>query len=159
MEKKRRARINRSLESLLHLLVASDVCHPPTRVHKYDKADILEMTLKHLKKLHQNSDSPGRINSYKFGFNQCLRETVSIIQSLQIRGCCDVAATLQNKMNEYYSENRENMEHFYCNFKEMWRDDLRWEQDQSNFEGRKNLNQGERIKKPSLDQNNMWRPW
>ncbi|MBN3323316.1 HES3 factor, partial [Atractosteus spatula] len=51
MEKKRRARINSCLEQLKTLL---ETQYPKISKHKLEKADILEMTVTHLKKMQES---------------------------------------------------------------------------------------------------------
>lgn len=54
MEKKRRARINDSLETLKQLILQNTIALPKgTRPAKLEKADILEMTVRHLQMLHK----------------------------------------------------------------------------------------------------------
>lgn len=79
MEKKRRARINASLAELKSLLL--DVMKAEgTRQNKMEKADILEMTVRHLRQLQRqqfsalNATDPAVINKYRLGFNECASE-------------------------------------------------------------------------------------
>lgn len=79
MEKKRRARINASLAELKSLLL--DVMKSEgTRQNKMEKADILEMTVRHLRQLQRqqfsalNATDPVVINKYRLGFNECASE-------------------------------------------------------------------------------------
>ncbi|KAG8568667.1 hypothetical protein GDO81_014099 [Engystomops pustulosus] len=73
MEKKRRARINVSLEQLKTLLEKN--YSQNIRKRKLEKADILELTVKYLKTL-QNSVQAGapvfRSSEYQAGFRNCL---------------------------------------------------------------------------------------
>ncbi|KAB5567693.1 hypothetical protein PHYPO_G00235810 [Pangasianodon hypophthalmus] len=73
MEKKRRARINTCLDQLKTLLegfYSSNI-----RKRKFEKADILELTVKHLKHL-QNTEKVFAVNAaiteYQAGFRTCL---------------------------------------------------------------------------------------
>ncbi|TSL97293.1 Transcription factor HES-3 [Bagarius yarrelli] len=73
MEKKRRARINTCLDQLKILL---EGCYSNNiRKRKFEKADILELTVKHLKHL-QNTEKVFAVNSaiseYQAGFRTCI---------------------------------------------------------------------------------------
>ncbi|XP_078617043.1 transcription factor HES-4-like [Branchiostoma floridae x Branchiostoma japonicum] len=78
MEKRRRARINDSLNQLKALILADlkkDSSHS-----KLEKADILEMTVKHLRSLQRQQltaaarTNPSLPGQYRAGFNECLME-------------------------------------------------------------------------------------
>ncbi|RXM92927.1 Transcription factor HES-1-A [Acipenser ruthenus] len=74
MEKKRRDRINECLQQLKHLLESSYTNN--IRKRKLEKADILELTVKHLRDL-QNSQqgstgNNGKCTEYQAGFRNCL---------------------------------------------------------------------------------------
>ncbi|XP_046390548.1 transcription factor HES-4-like [Ischnura elegans] len=63
MEKKRRARINSSLEKLKKMILSySGTVKEEPQPAKLEKADILEMTVRHLQRLHQllQADSGGK---------------------------------------------------------------------------------------------------
>lgn len=74
VEKRRRDRINSSIEQM-RVLLSSEIKTHHIR-SKLEKADILEMTVHYLKKrTHQTAlESPGP--SYAEGFNRCLQETL-----------------------------------------------------------------------------------
>ncbi|XP_028849234.1 hairy-related 3 [Denticeps clupeoides] len=73
MEKKRRARINKCLDQLKSLL---ESCYSnQIRKRKLEKADILELTVKHLLHLHRNQNGPSvtsDLADYQAGFRSCL---------------------------------------------------------------------------------------
>nr|XP_015192391.1 PREDICTED: transcription factor HES-3-like [Lepisosteus oculatus] len=73
MEKKRRARINSCLEQLKTLL---ETQYPKISKHKLEKADILEMTVTHLKKMQEsNQDFSGNEMTAQLhlsGFKGCV---------------------------------------------------------------------------------------
>ncbi|KAK2840832.1 hypothetical protein Q7C36_012411 [Tachysurus vachellii] len=73
MEKKRRARINTCLDQLKTLL--EGFYSNNIRKRKFEKADILELTVKHLKHL-QNTEKVSAVNSaiteYQAGFRTCI---------------------------------------------------------------------------------------
>ncbi|XP_026761741.1 uncharacterized protein LOC113520570 [Galleria mellonella] len=79
MEKKRRARINHCLNELKDLLLdGSD--KDPTRHSKLEKADILELTVKHLQTLQRQqlaaaiAADPAVLHRFKAGFGDCAVE-------------------------------------------------------------------------------------
>ncbi|XP_061197031.1 transcription factor HES-4-A-like [Saccostrea echinata] len=87
MEKKRRARINASLAELKSLLL--DVMKAEgTRQNKMEKADILEMTVRHLRQLQRQQFSalsatdPAVINKYRLGFNECASEVSKYLANM-----------------------------------------------------------------------------
>ncbi|CAH0715672.1 unnamed protein product, partial [Brenthis ino] len=70
MEKRRRARINNCLNELKALILDA-MKKDPARHSKLEKADILEMTVKHLEGLRSEGTSPDR---FKAGYRHCLSE-------------------------------------------------------------------------------------
>ncbi|CAG2115998.1 unnamed protein product [Medioppia subpectinata] len=79
MEKKRRARINNSLNEL-KVLILDALNKDPSRHSKLEKADILEMTVRHLQSVQRQqmasaiSTDPSVLNKYRAGFNECATE-------------------------------------------------------------------------------------
>ncbi|CAM6032146.1 unnamed protein product [Sphagnum compactum] len=79
MEKKRRARINNSLNEL-KVLILDALNKDPSRHSKLEKADILEMTVRHLQSVQRQqmasaiSTDPTVLNKYRAGFNECATE-------------------------------------------------------------------------------------
>ncbi|XP_076318572.1 protein hairy-like [Tachypleus tridentatus] len=79
MEKRRRARINQSLSDLKSLLLEAIKSENP-RHSKLEKADILEMTVRHLEDLHRQQrtatlvNDPQQKNKFLVGFEECVRE-------------------------------------------------------------------------------------
>ncbi|XP_055635749.1 uncharacterized protein LOC129775262 [Toxorhynchites rutilus septentrionalis] len=76
MEKRRRARINQSLAILKALILESTVKTKSgdgqTKHSKLEKADILELTVRHFQR-HRNLDNPV-IDKYRAGYTDCARE-------------------------------------------------------------------------------------
>nr|XP_061802383.1 transcription factor HES-2-like [Nerophis lumbriciformis] len=73
MEKKRRARINKCLDQLKCLLESQ--YSSTIRKRKLEKADILELTVRHLKhiqKSHTVASKLGELSDYQKGFHSCL---------------------------------------------------------------------------------------
>ncbi|KAI7809997.1 transcription factor HES-1-like isoform X1 [Triplophysa rosa] len=85
MEKRRRARINDSLTQLKSLIL--DALNKETSKHsKLDKADILEITVKHLKNLQRaqmtaNSLPMLGIGKYRAGFCECINEVIRFLST------------------------------------------------------------------------------
>lgn len=80
VEKRRRARFNKSLEELKHLV--PEMAHGAIRM---DKADILEITVAHLKALQDECDNDTSHDpSYKDGFKRCIQETANAILSTPV---------------------------------------------------------------------------
>lgn len=79
MEKKRRARINNSLNEL-KVLILDALNKDPSRHSKLEKADILEMTVRHLQKLQRQqvaasiANDASILNKYRAGFSECATE-------------------------------------------------------------------------------------
>ncbi|NP_001310755.1 bHLH transcriptional repressor hairy [Parasteatoda tepidariorum] len=75
MEKRRRARINNSLTELKNLILDA-LKKDNARHSKLEKADILEMTVKHLQNLQmqQMNPDPAMIAKFRAGFAECANE-------------------------------------------------------------------------------------
>ncbi|KAH9418663.1 oxysterol-binding protein hes1 [Dermatophagoides pteronyssinus] len=79
MEKKRRARINNSLNELKALILDA-LNKDPSRHSKLEKADILEMTVRHLQKLQRQQiaativNDTTQLNKYRAGYSECANE-------------------------------------------------------------------------------------
>lgn len=79
MEKRRRARINNCLNELKTLILDA-MKKDPARHSKLEKADILEMTVKHLENMQRQqvalatATDPTVINKYRAGFSECAGE-------------------------------------------------------------------------------------
>ncbi|XP_050713037.1 transcription factor HES-4-like [Eriocheir sinensis] len=79
MERRRRERINTCLNELKNLVLTAQR-KDPTRYSKLEKADILEMTVRHVQALHRHEAATGRsLNTdatakYRAGFTQCAAE-------------------------------------------------------------------------------------
>ncbi|XP_015189783.1 PREDICTED: protein hairy-like isoform X2 [Polistes dominula] len=79
MEKKRRARINSCLNELKTLILDA-MKKDPARHSKLEKADILEMTVKHMETMHrqqvilQTAMDPNVLNKFHAGYSECAIE-------------------------------------------------------------------------------------
>nr|QAB02854.1 deadpan [Bemisia tabaci] len=87
MEKKRRARINNCLSELKSLILDA-MKKDPARHSKLEKADILEMTVKHLQSVQKQQLSvamaadPTVVHKFKTGFSECATEVNRFIGRL-----------------------------------------------------------------------------
>ncbi|KAF4532367.1 hypothetical protein B566_EDAN003671 [Ephemera danica] len=95
MEKKRRARINDCLNELKRMLLDADaeLKQPGSRPTKLEKADILELTVRHVRRLqrearsnHDSSSESSEDSSSRFraGFSECAREVQSELSRLEL---------------------------------------------------------------------------
>mgnify|MGYP002715760219 CR=1 FL=1 len=81
MEKRRRARINQSLAILKALILDSTKTEQNNTKHsKLEKADILELTVRHLQR--QKILNADIINKYKAGFEECTKEVKTFLDNL-----------------------------------------------------------------------------
>lgn len=80
MEKRRRARINQSLAALKALILDSARLEN-TKHSKLEKADILELTVRHLQR--QRSLAQPGLSRYKAGYQDCSRE-VSYVSKINL---------------------------------------------------------------------------
>ncbi|CAB3978307.1 STIP1 homolog isoform X1 [Paramuricea clavata] len=84
LERKRRARINDSLGELKGIVLRS-LNKDSSRYTKMEKADILEMAVKHLKALRETVNSYPRhdgASQYRNGFTQCASEVTRYIMTM-----------------------------------------------------------------------------
>lgn len=78
MEKRRRARINQSLAALKTLILDSAKAEN-TKHSKLEKADILELTVRHFQR-HRSLDTQG-VKQYKSGYADCVREVQRYLET------------------------------------------------------------------------------
>ena len=78
LERKRRARINRCLDELKELMVTT-LQAEGENVNKLEKADILELTVRHLHKLSKTTDQDNGQDHFQAGFNQCAMEVTTFL--------------------------------------------------------------------------------
>ncbi|CAF1524847.1 unnamed protein product, partial [Didymodactylos carnosus] len=103
MEKRRRERINRSLEELKNLILDS-ASSGNVRSHKLEKADILEMTVKHLKLVHKQklvaaaAVDPSIISKYRSGYGECANEIIRFLTTTS-----HIDSELKNKLIDHLS--------------------------------------------------------
>ncbi|XP_017105831.2 protein deadpan [Drosophila bipectinata] len=87
MEKRRRARINHCLNELKSLILEA-MKKDPARHVKLEKADILEMTVKHLQSVQRQQlnmaiqTDPGVVQKFKTGFVECAEEVNRYVSQL-----------------------------------------------------------------------------
>lgn len=88
MEKRRRARINSCLTQLKSLVLQA-IKKDSSQFSKLEKADILELTVKHLRALQRQqaagvmTSDPNVASKYRAGFNECAKEIVRYISSVR----------------------------------------------------------------------------
>ncbi|XP_056124064.1 hairy-related 9 [Rhinichthys klamathensis goyatoka] len=88
MEKRRRARINESLGQLKTLILDA-LKKDSSRHSKLEKADILEMTVKHLRNLQRVqmtaalSADTNVLGKYRAGFNECMNEVTRFLSTCE----------------------------------------------------------------------------
>ncbi|XP_067384645.1 hairy-related 3 [Channa argus] len=102
MEKKRRARINKCLDQLKCLL--ESYYSSNIRKRKLEKADILELTVKHLRslqKLNSLTAAASEFSDYQMGFRGCLANVSQYLLMADNLNCSDhwVLAHLSNKLS------------------------------------------------------------
>ncbi|XP_013792054.1 transcription factor HES-4-A-like [Limulus polyphemus] len=87
MEKRRRARINQCLTELKTLILDA-LNEDPSRHSKLEKADILDMTVRHLQNVQRQqiaaaiTADPSVLNKFKAGFNECAAEVSRYINRI-----------------------------------------------------------------------------
>ncbi|KPP64142.1 transcription factor HES-4-like [Scleropages formosus] len=88
MEKRRRARINESLGQLKTLILDA-LKKDSSRHSKLEKADILEMTVKHLRNLQRVqmtgalASDTAVLSKYRAGFNECMNEVTRFLSTCE----------------------------------------------------------------------------
>ncbi|KAK5644996.1 hypothetical protein RI129_006296 [Pyrocoelia pectoralis] len=88
MEKRRRARINHCLNEIKSLILDA-MKKDPARHSKLEKADILEMAVKHLQNVQRQqlalamASDPSVLRKFKAGFNECAEEVNRYISNLE----------------------------------------------------------------------------
>lgn len=97
LERKRRARINKCLEELKDLMVGA-LQSEGDNIAKLEKADVLELTVKHLTQLRQRGQLslkplPNLQEKYREGYTHCASEVSRCLASIQ-----DVDVTLGTKL-------------------------------------------------------------
>lgn len=116
MEKKRRARINDSLEKLKQILLKNTVAITcGSRPTKLEKADILEMTVRYLQILQKQQSSATTSNGH-----DCVTSTTSIDlvkphALKENRPCTTLTSSSTNSINSFSMKNKsENKENINC---------------------------------------------
>ena len=84
LERKRRARINKCLDDLKELMVTALQAEGES-ITKLEKADVLEMTVRHLQKLDRQrrltTTSPTSVDHFRDGFAACVTEVGRFVTS------------------------------------------------------------------------------
>ncbi|CAL4073379.1 unnamed protein product [Meganyctiphanes norvegica] len=84
MERRRRERINQCLNELKTLVLTAQK-KDPSRYSKLEKADILEMTVRHIQNIHQQEiqdTGQHQQNKYYAGYSKCASEVTSFLEGL-----------------------------------------------------------------------------
>ncbi|XP_029105180.1 transcription factor HES-4-like [Scleropages formosus] len=102
MEKRRRARINESLGQLKTLILDA-LKKDSSRHSKLEKADILEMTVKHLRNLQRaqitaHAAEAHVLSKYRAGFSECMNEVTRFLS-----GCEGVNAEVKARLLAHLS--------------------------------------------------------
>jgi hairy and enhancer of split protein 1 len=92
MEKRRRARINQSLNQLKNMML-EQLQQPESKAQKLEKADILEMTVKYLQRLQQKQQVQPQqqqqpellLNKFRAGFRQCRLQVGECFRKMQLQ--------------------------------------------------------------------------
>ncbi|XP_063989744.1 transcription factor HES-4-A-like [Diachasmimorpha longicaudata] len=119
MEKRRRARINTCLEELKSLILEA-MKKDPARHSKLEKADILEMTVKHLQTVQRQqlstavSTDPAVLSKFRSGFSECAGEVSRYVNHLENIDSV-VKQRLMNHLNGCVT-NLQQMAPFYSHF-------------------------------------------
>ncbi|GLV38755.1 similar to Deadpan [Carabus blaptoides fortunei] len=95
MEKRRRARINQSL-AVLKTLILDSAKSDNTKHSKLEKADILELTVRHFQR-HRNLDTPG-LNKYRAGYADCVREVQRYLETPDAQTMCVIEPGIRQRL-------------------------------------------------------------
>lgn len=164
MEKKRRARINDSLEALKEILLKNTVAITQgNRPTKLEKADILEMTVRYLQALHKRNS----VQANDKNVDCLVTSTTSPFDKSNSNATVDSFARFSIKTNRFHKNSAEDKENvinsvenrrrFVCNHSNFRPSEssafrvIKSNKAESNFV--KNLNNIIDI------QSNPWRPW
>ncbi|CAH2048788.1 unnamed protein product, partial [Iphiclides podalirius] len=133
MEKKRRARINHCLNELKELLTDS-MDKDPARHSKLEKADILEMTVKHLQTLQRQqlaaaiAADPQVLHRFKSGFGDCAVEVRRYLSRL-----ANVPTGLRYRLGDHLSSCLSGIERLHPDRPPLIPDPLRLDERPSAF--------------------------
>ena len=88
LERKRRARINRCLDDLKDIMVAA-LQSEGESITKLEKADVLELTVRHLRKLKEQNalgltPQATYAGRFKAGYAHCAQEVSKFVSQLQV---------------------------------------------------------------------------
>ncbi|CAL4142934.1 unnamed protein product [Meganyctiphanes norvegica] len=98
MERRRRERINQCLNELKNLVLTAQK-KDPSRYNKLEKADILEMTVRHVQTMHrQKAHSPRQQDKYYAGYTRCAAEVTKFLESTS-----DISEDLRKRITSHLS--------------------------------------------------------
>ena len=102
LERKRRARINHCLEELKTLMVSALQTEGES-ITKLEKADVLELTVRHLKRLHQQRmltvDPTMEQDKYRTGYTACAAEVSRCLSTIP-----SVDMTIRSKLMSHLGQ-------------------------------------------------------
>lgn len=181
MEKKRRARINDSLEALKEILLKNTVAVTQgTRPTKLEKADILEMTVRYLKMLHKRNITastpssllPSSSATPNMNSECCVTSTTSLQSTFKSKSSASLEyfTSRDFKLNKIKqrpnSNDKENLRPMSTGLMRSDTNPFRMSDrsafrviSNSNNSKRNNLRPNVKNSNDSNDNSNPWRPW
>ncbi|CAL1262147.1 unnamed protein product, partial [Larinioides sclopetarius] len=105
IEKRRRARINHSLAQLKTLVIDSKT--ESTRQTKLEKADILEMTVQHLKEIKRQQTAVTSLDirntkkKFEIGYLECARQVELFLSNLMDPKLTEVEENLKRRLKDH----------------------------------------------------------
>nr|ACO15686.1 Enhancer of split mgamma protein [Caligus clemensi] len=109
LERKRRARINKCLDEIKDILVETLQADSGESITKLEKADVLEMTVRHLRKTQNQKNSPDRFFS---GYTTCanhVSQYLSTVPGVNVHFARDMMSHLGQQLTQPLSVNTSRM--------------------------------------------------
>ena len=105
LERKRRARINRCLDDLKDIMVAA-LQSEGESITKLEKADVLELTVRHLRKLKEQNalgltPQATYAGRFKAGYAHCAQEVSKFVSQLQVMNSSAEGQKLGNQIKNH----------------------------------------------------------
>ncbi|GFY64803.1 transcription factor HES-1 [Trichonephila inaurata madagascariensis] len=113
IEKRRRARINHSLAQLKTLVIDSK--SESTRQTKLEKADILEMTVQHLREIKKRETTVTTLDArygkkkFEIGFMECVRQVELFLASLMDPNLTEIEEGLKRRLKDHLCRSLQDM--------------------------------------------------
>ncbi|CAB4068191.1 HESN [Lepeophtheirus salmonis] len=112
LERKRRARINKCLDEIKDILIDDTLqSEGGESINKLEKADVLEMTVKHLRQIRDKKNSPDR---YFAGYTTCANHVgqyLSSVPGVNVHFARDLMSHLGNQLTQPLSVNTASSSH------------------------------------------------